>query len=437
MNINANVLPPANGKKLWRVKRTPSASHSKSSSTDSHSSRHSSQTSIECLNNSLKIAAAAAKFTLRRPPLRRPKNKPGKPKDFVFVDLSPIKSDDVEQQEADKAVPVKSKAQPEANPSPAANLQLPSPTLSLEDSLFDLSTLPNFDAPPTASASTSPDLGLGIMNLGIDWDQPAPQPFAHQNNNDLLYGYQQTMMQQQQQIQQLQRQLLEQQQRQAQPVLFHSTPALQSQPQFPQQQQQQQLHSPIQEPDFNQKRPRQCASSPTAGQLQFKSYQPKPKHSRSSSEASVRKPQHKKQVQAHRCMSLPYIPSTTNIQQQQLPEAPSYTSTTMQNVDSNVSLDDFMMLNDQLSMSFAPGIAQNPESYTPATTYSEDELAKPVFNQFSFQPPCVELSCGFEEFLTGSATTEQPSQYQSYPVSIAASTAFNEFEMGAFCPIIE
>ncbi|KAL6451150.1 hypothetical protein SBY92_002488 [Candida maltosa Xu316] len=54
------------------------------------------QTSIECLNNSLKIVAAASKFTIKRPPLRRPKNKPGKPKDFVFVDLSPVQSEEEE-----------------------------------------------------------------------------------------------------------------------------------------------------------------------------------------------------------------------------------------------------------------------------------------------------------------------------------------------------
>lgn len=104
----SKVLPPANGKKLWRVKKSQpsrnnsisshsstskSASNSSTSSHQSNASLNSIQTSMECLNNSLRIAAAASKFTIKRPPLRRPKNKPGKPKDFVFVDLSPVQSE--------------------------------------------------------------------------------------------------------------------------------------------------------------------------------------------------------------------------------------------------------------------------------------------------------------------------------------------------------
>lgn len=76
--MSSKVLPPANGKKLWRVKKTQPSRHSSisSSSTTSHQSNaslNSIQTSMECLNNSLRIAAAASKFTIKRPPLRRPK----------------------------------------------------------------------------------------------------------------------------------------------------------------------------------------------------------------------------------------------------------------------------------------------------------------------------------------------------------------------------
>lgn len=79
------VLPPANGKKMWRVKRTASTGSAGSQALDS---------SRECLNNSLKISAAVKQFTMKRPPMKRPRTKSGQPKDFVFVDLSPIKSED-------------------------------------------------------------------------------------------------------------------------------------------------------------------------------------------------------------------------------------------------------------------------------------------------------------------------------------------------------
>lgn len=52
-----------------------------------------SDSSIECMQNSLKISTAASLLPLKRQPLKRPKNKPGMPKDFVFVDLSPVKED--------------------------------------------------------------------------------------------------------------------------------------------------------------------------------------------------------------------------------------------------------------------------------------------------------------------------------------------------------
>lgn len=77
-----NVLPPANGKKLWRIKRLVSSGLPTLADALS---------SLECFNSSQKISAAGKQFMLRRPPLKRPKLKPGMPKDFVFVDLSPVK----------------------------------------------------------------------------------------------------------------------------------------------------------------------------------------------------------------------------------------------------------------------------------------------------------------------------------------------------------
>lgn len=85
-----HVLPPANGKKLWRIKRLVSGSPS----TDASSS-------LACFNSSMKISAAGKQFMARRPPLKRPKLKPGMPRDFVFVDLLPVKLDEDEKTNAD------------------------------------------------------------------------------------------------------------------------------------------------------------------------------------------------------------------------------------------------------------------------------------------------------------------------------------------------
>ncbi|PSK77842.1 hypothetical protein CJJ07_002283 [Candidozyma auris] len=81
--LTMHVLPPANGKKLWRVKRR----------SVSGSMAQTDASSLECFNSSMKMSAAGKQSMARRPPLKRPKSKPGMPKDFVFVDLSPVKSD--------------------------------------------------------------------------------------------------------------------------------------------------------------------------------------------------------------------------------------------------------------------------------------------------------------------------------------------------------
>lgn len=141
------VLPPANGKKLWRVRKSTPNTHQRSNSlpgnksttspillksnrscstssiasttaTANNNTNNSSpmqSSSIECLNNSLKIVAAASKFTIKRPPLRRPKNKPGKPKDFVFVDLSPVQSDISSESESNTATITVSKSRRSSN----------------------------------------------------------------------------------------------------------------------------------------------------------------------------------------------------------------------------------------------------------------------------------------------------------------------------------
>lgn len=202
------VAPPANGKKLWRVKRTLSAPAACSSTQ--------SQSSLECLNNSLKIANAA-RFTVKRPPLRRPKNKPGQAKDFVFVDLSPVT--------ADASSPDQSPIEP--SPKEEEIFDVPYDESMFNTSLFDTS-FSNYvtDAVLPASSVESDCLGLGIM--GVDFNQqqlfhaqptqPAPEPqvapvepMDAATLNKQLEDYQRAMLEQHQQIQYLQQQLQKQQ----------------------------------------------------------------------------------------------------------------------------------------------------------------------------------------------------------------------------------
>ncbi|KAI3404905.2 hypothetical protein KGF56_002321 [Candida oxycetoniae] len=350
------VLPPANGKKLWRVKRTNSGSCKSSSASSS------SLTSAECLNSSLKIAAAAAaaaaaaNFTVKRPPLRRPKNKPGKPKDYVFVDLSPVKSQDCV--ETVKASPVVQ--------------QVPSPTLStgdctsVEESLFDL-----------PGSHDGGELGLGIMNLGFDWSQTQPisQETVDVTESYLsqqLYGYQQAMLQQHLQIQQLQQQLLQQQQQQQQQHHHH-----------------QQQDPPNQQQDPPHFTPKLRKRKQAAGQLQFKTYQPK--HNRSISDGSIRKPSHTKRASVHE------IPTPSSISSSQYIPMEYSDSTS-----SDVSLDDFMMLNEQIAMNLPQEQQLHP--LTPASSYSSDVELFPSQN---FE---------FEEFLS---SVSHPEHYPAPPLNFA------------------
>lgn len=160
-NPSLQVLPPANGKKLWRVKRSLSTGNP--AGLDANSS-------LECLNNSLRISAAGKQFMVKRPPLKRPKSKPGMPKDFVFVDLSPVKSSDSE-----------------SDASSAASSTLTSPTTSYASTNLKQSPLQDFDdgfctqaaelltynAPMALYDETL--LGLGLMNVAYDYGtQPVP-----------------------------------------------------------------------------------------------------------------------------------------------------------------------------------------------------------------------------------------------------------------------
>lgn len=156
------VAPPANGKKLWRVKRTLSVG----ASTEA-------DLSLECLNNSLKISAAGRLALGKRPPAKRPKLKPGMPKDFVFVDLSPIKSSADEE-----ATTVNIATTPPLSDSnPLSPLSLGNYSFngtSLEEDFSQCEYETTF-LDSSMAMNDSVVFGLGLMNLGYEYPQLQPQ----------------------------------------------------------------------------------------------------------------------------------------------------------------------------------------------------------------------------------------------------------------------
>lgn len=175
------VAPPANGKKLWRVKRALSVGSS-SIETD---------LSIECLNSSLKISAAGRLALGKRPPAKRPKLKPGMPKDFVFVDLSPIKTSP-EDDTTLRAI---------ANTTPPLTDSNPLSPLSLGNYSFHGSSLDEdisqcgYDTTFQDSSMMMNDsvlFGLGLMNLGYEYPQAQPMAMDHDSFFDSLQQDNQT-----------------------------------------------------------------------------------------------------------------------------------------------------------------------------------------------------------------------------------------------------
>lgn len=169
-NTRIQVLPPANGKKLWRVKRDSS---SNPASLDA-------KLSLECMNNSLKISAAGKQFMSKRPPLKRPKGKPGMPKDFVFVDLSPIQSS-----EDDELASMSS-----ASSLSGADKHLPMSMTndsfsSFEDDsgCFNLGGDCNYQAYQPMGDQL---LGLGLMNMPNQYPQPSVVEMAIQMRQEQL-----------------------------------------------------------------------------------------------------------------------------------------------------------------------------------------------------------------------------------------------------------
>lgn len=155
--IKMQVAPPVTGKKMWRIDRASVLGASKNSSR-------------ECWNNSLKISAAGKQFLQKRPPSKRPRSKPGQPKDFIFVDLSPVKSSDDESTCSSdfSAMSSSLSANTSVTSSPTAmsrNDSLCSNNLFEEESEYKC-----FQS--TELLPENELLGLGLLNLNYDFDAP-------------------------------------------------------------------------------------------------------------------------------------------------------------------------------------------------------------------------------------------------------------------------
>lgn len=181
-NHRPQVLPPANGKKLWRVKRSVSASNP--TSLDSNSS-------LECLNNSLKISAAGKQFLVRRPPMKRPKFKPGMPKDFVFVDLSPVKSSDDDNESVSSASSVMSATSSPTKESPLSLTNDSFGSFGDEDAFSSSFANYNYNYNQTQQCGydlldDSALLGLGLLNVQYDSNSDFQMQQAQLDNSRFL-----------------------------------------------------------------------------------------------------------------------------------------------------------------------------------------------------------------------------------------------------------
>lgn len=325
-----DTKPPANGRKLWRVKRLNQNAQPESNT-------------VACQKNSLKIANST-QYGVRKPQLKRPKNKPGMPKDFVFVDLSPVKDDGANDSDiasttsydSNQSSPVFSSADDSMS---SLNDSVFSDDFDYSDFSFDSSLIIDdyMQANPT-QVMMSPEMGLGLMN---NWNQPMiPQGEYHSE--------------------------------------FH-TPRQMSQPQF--------------ETPINQI----TSSSPT---MAAKSPKTPPSHGRSKSTSSVPK------KKAGGLQFKTYTAPKTKEQKASRPRnhhrhtvSQPIASPENHNVPSKPGLDDFMKLNEQIMVSLSSDNSSGDESInlsTPITDLSEveEDLQKPV--QFDSNL----TSCGLNDFLS-------------------------------------
>ena len=323
------------------------------------------------------------------------------PKDFVFVDLSPVKSDasDISSAEEPSTAattptqsPITSDTQSQYS-TYQEDCALLDSISSLSDSdsifsnmeksnIFDTSFSGYMQETESVSEQGSNDLGLGLINMDIqDWEHtlfkpqqqaPTQQPaLSTQAISQQLFGYQQAMMQQYQQIQLLQQQLQQQAQLQLQ------------------QQQLEQNISPIQpSPEseietmnpFTHKRSKstsEVTKRRSSGQFQFKTYtgpNKKSKHRRVVSEPIKRQ-------------AIKYLSSAATA-----PSTPKAQPT--------IGLEDFMLLNDQINISLnddsllsdSSANEQKYQSFSPLSQYSEVERMPKNFDTSL-------LNCGVDEFI--------------------------------------
>lgn len=328
------VKPPVNGKKLWRVKKAQ------------HRSSQPEANTVQCLQNSLRITAAGGSYTCKKPQMmKRPRNKPGMPKDFVFVDLSPVKGaeqDDKHNTNVDLLEDLSLPPSPTMSDN-SENSDSNDSLITNDTSITDISYDQMLDqADFTNDEQISFDFGLGLLNFDgkflFDQDTYQPQlqqPFPVQQAPVQQSPVQQSPVQQQQLPAQ-------------QPVAQVQTPIQQFQPKFETPVNQitrtpQTIHKRSKSVDGIKKKP-----------LQFKTYSPKPKSNK------VRKPQ-----LTHRH--------------------------TVSEPVNKEGLDDFMSLNNQITVSL-----NNQNSQIVDTPESDDELLHLELNQ----PLSSDFNCGVDQFLT-------------------------------------
>lgn len=309
-NTRIQVLPPANGKKLWRVKRDSSINPA---SLDA-------KLSLECMNNSLKISAAGKQFMSKRPPLKRPKGKPGMPKDFVFVNLSPIQSS-----EDDECGSMSS-----ASSLSGVDKHLPMSMTndsfsSFEDDsgCFNLGGNCNYEAYQPMGDQL---LGLGLMNMPSQYPQPSVVEMAIRMRQEQL-AFQKFL--------QLQAQFLTTPQVARTPVMLVNAPA-----------------------DHRRTKSTSTPRRKSAGGFQFKTY---------NGPNTVKKPV----VRRHRrCLLEPTVKLAANVS----------VSDTSADTSNSISLEDFL---EEPSDSAASNSFQHFDlAYTPLTDLSDldnvDTLHKPI-----------------------------------------------------------
>lgn len=397
---STQIQPPVNGRKLWRVKRSASTNNN----TQLRTSKADAKSSIECLQNSLKISAAGNQYLIKKSPMRRPKNKPGMPKNFVFVDLSPVINDDSSSdKENDKNASSEEEKYTVLSQDlndhsyfdlSAANdsfLSLNSDDESIFSSIETSSILSNssFDTPnymqsQTQNSNTQVNtqvndsdsmLGLGIMNMDLTTDaghwqsnelsfsEPNynPQPVISYNSNINPYPAMEQPHPEFSDAHYLQR--------------ANSLPVIPSQ---------QVIESPIKEnvASISHKRSKSAVESSrkrSGSTFQFKAY----KGPSSPSQKKISKPQ----LRHRHTVSEPvkFVP----------------------NQNQNTELDDFVMLNNQISVplnnddlsSETSSLSNDSGSFTPNTDYSETEEDTTVMSKSVCLDYSIFNNCETNNFL--------------------------------------